>query len=157
MPSASQILEIHWKGKLPVDVCQLARVIGVEVHGDPNMPEVVTVSRQPGGTVIAVNTTQTPARQRFAVAHALGHVALGHLTESVPQMHDGVSSFSSQAAGHQEQEANNFAVDLLMPARALRYALDHGIVKDVAQLVRVFGVSQVAVRHRLRGLGLISD
>lgn len=93
-----------------------------------------------GGT-IAVNTDKPETRQRFTVAHELGHIILGHRGGCMVGGHGG---------GVHEKEANAFAGSLLIPRIALarvahRYTL--------SQLAERFGVSQDCMSVRLRECG----
>ena len=93
-----------------------------------------------GGT-IAVNADKPETRQRFTIAHELGHIILGH----------GVGCMvGEQGVGRDEKEANAFAGSLLIPRIALarvahRYTL--------SQLAERFGVSQDCMSVRLRECG----
>jgi Zn-dependent peptidase ImmA (M78 family) len=53
----------------------------------------------------------------------------------------------------QHEEANQFALDLLMPEDKFRAKVDGGM-KNIGELAEYFGVSAMAVRHRARTLGM---
>lgn len=53
----------------------------------------------------------------------------------------------------EHQEANDFALDLLMPADHFREKVNSGIT-NVGELAEYYGVSAMAVRHRARTLGM---
>lgn len=110
---------------------------------------------QDGGPVIAVNRGQSRGRQRFTVAHELGHLLLSHHAD----FH--IDLISSVAAGEppgfdwrHERAANTFAASLLMPAGMVR---DDWLAADqnAAELAtRRYQVSQEAMGIRLAVLGL---
>ncbi|MCX8018455.1 MAG: ImmA/IrrE family metallo-endopeptidase [Rhodocyclaceae bacterium] len=150
---AARILSAHWDGKLPVDVHAIAARLGVEVHSEAidesGRIELADVPR------IVVNGNEAWVRQRFTVAHELGHWVLGHLRQGQRLFRDRPEAFSTAASGV-EREANAFAAALLMPADALRYAMQQGIADSLQSLARLFDVSQSAMYWRVNGLGLFA-
>lgn len=53
-----------------------------------------------------------------------------------------------------EVEANRFAAELLMPEAAVRHYVQHGII-SISELARTFAVSEVAMKYRLKNLGIL--
>jgi Zn-dependent peptidase ImmA (M78 family)/DNA-binding XRE family transcriptional regulator len=108
------------------------------------------------GVAIGVNRTQSRNRQRFTLAHELGHHLLGH-TE---RFHvDFGGDLSSTAIGEHhdydwraERAANDFAASLLMPAPMVREA--HSKNSDLTSLASSFKVSTSAMGYRLASLRL---
>ncbi len=105
--------------------------------------EVTTGSKQSIRTVV-VNAKHPGERQRFTLAHELGHLLL-----RVPEGKEG------------EKLCHRFASALLMPAPtvvreigARRHALP---VRELFRLKVLFGVSAQAVAYRCRDLGIISE
>lgn len=108
--------------------------------------------------IIGVNSEQSKNRQRFTMAHELGHYLL----------HDGISSHldrdyrvnfrsaeSSQATNVEEIEANYFSASLLMPTEFLdRDEAVEALDSDhrVAELAQKYRVSQHAMSLRLANL-----
>jgi Zn-dependent peptidase ImmA (M78 family) len=77
--------------------------------------------RDDGSPVIGVNSHHPPVRQRFTVAHELGHYLLGdedslHIDRELRLR----SNLSSQGVDSDEIEANLFAAELLMPGFLLK-------------------------------------
>lgn len=88
--------------------------------------------RQDDSIVIGVNQDHPESRQRFTIAHELGHLILHR---GRPLVVDSVrvnlrDSRSSMATDLEEIEANSFAAELLMPRdlvlRHFREAVDRG-------------------------------
>ncbi|MEM9744213.1 MAG: ImmA/IrrE family metallo-endopeptidase [Pseudomonadota bacterium] len=108
------------------------------------------------GPVIRVNSQESNLRQRFTVAHEIGHVVLGHLNRGeTRRKRDTSAEFSLKNFDPDEAEANQFAAELLMPrvaVNALVKRTDHGL----ARLARAFEVSEVAMQYRLKNLGWVS-
>jgi len=111
--------------------------------------------------VVGVNSTHHRLRQRFSIAHELGHYLLH---PGRPLIVDGVRvSFrneeSSMATQPEEIEANQFAAELLMPSDQVRAnSLTHfdNEAHEVQKLASIFDVSKDAMRFRLVNLGLHS-
>ncbi|GIG06117.1 XRE family transcriptional regulator [Catellatospora coxensis] len=128
------------------------------------------------GRLVLTDLTSQFTRQRFAIAHALGHVLAGDAVQPLLDQH--------LAPGRQravlEQRADAFATAFLMPTAELRAAAARpvtdpacaeqrtpaptaepaqpwALVTDAAfaELVGAFGVSAGAMAARLRGLGLL--
>lgn len=108
--------------------------------------------------LVLIGPTETWTRQRFTLAHELGHILARDAQELVVESH--------VAPGRQkdmtEVRANVFASNLLMPAPEVRYqfrqvADQHGRLTDEAfsELVVAFKVSPSAMGARLSQLQLI--
>ncbi len=79
-------------------------------------------------------------RLRWNLAHELGHII----------MH-------SAPAPDQEQEANRFAAEFLMPAKEIRPELEGLNLPKLAELKRYWKVAMQALIMRARDLGVITD
>ncbi len=95
---------------------------------------------------IAYNQSQHSHRQRFTVAHEIGHLLLGHTSEN--------SVFDLDSKKPEEAEANQFAAELLMPEDMFKKDFKNGI-KNAQDLSRVYNVSEEAVWWRLMECRLI--
>jgi Zn-dependent peptidase ImmA (M78 family) len=114
--------------------------------------------------VIGANRLQHPNRQRFTIAHELGHLLL-HSGDDVHV--DKAFSVkkrderSTQGVDVEEMEANLFAAELLMPLTFLDQdlkrvgALDLLHDEKVAQLAQLYRVSNQAMAVRLSHLGYL--
>jgi Zn-dependent peptidase ImmA (M78 family) len=112
--------------------------------------------------VIAVNSAHAAVRQRFSIAHELGHLELhegrpiivDHLVRGRVNMRD---ERSSLATSREEIEANGFAAALLMPADWISADLDDSLGepagKKIEALARKYDVSKEAMEWRLINLG----
>jgi Zn-dependent peptidase ImmA (M78 family) len=168
--AAYALLDAHDLHEPPVDVEALANLLGVRVVHDRLEREISGMLVRPDGDappVIGVNSYHPIGRQRFTIAHELGHlhlhrgreVIVDHAVRGRVNFRDPTSSL---ATDREEIEANAFAAALLMPGEWVAEQLDlrlqerrhpTGIVEALAE---VFGVSRVAMENRLMNLGLSS-
>jgi len=152
--TAASLLNGHWDGMLPVDVAAIARSMGITVEPDRSMAESGVIEKTDSGTVIRFSASEPTVRQRFTIAHEIGHYALGHLTVAGKKYRDTPANFSS-GAEPAERQANSFAAKLLMPEKVLKFAVNEKGYRTIEALAELFGVSQVAMKYRLVNLGLL--
>lgn len=171
---ASRVLSAHSITDPPVPVQELATEIGVKVRFQPfsgNSDISAVLKRGEETAVIGVNSAHPQNRQRFSIAHELGHY---YLHSDEPVFIDFSSriqkpnaryrnSMSSEASNREEIDANTFAAALLMPRKMVRNEfaalLDRDPEIDSETLLRemaaIFGVSRDAMNFRLLNLGLL--
>lgn len=104
--------------------------------------------------LVLVSVTMVPARQRFTLAHELGHLLAGDDQEVHvdPDVYD-----KSKRREPSEVRANAFAASFLMPRERLeRWVAQHGLdTGSFARLVHALGVSPSALAWRMKELRLI--
>lgn len=152
--TAKEYLDAYWDWKLPVKPEEIARKAKVFVQKDERL-----VGKGLSGAffldnatpTILVNPQEPLIRQRFTIAHELGHFALQHGNA----FRDPISNYSSQAADPREVSANKFAAELLMPAFAVGFLIQKKGITRLDELANAFQVSQVAMKFRLSNLGWI--
>ncbi len=144
-----------------VDPLKVAKSHGAEVVGiSDDSRSSGMVMRQGARIIIGVNRFHSETRQRFTVAHELGHMLL-HADQPLIVDNDGLSLIGRRTEGEdstREREANAFAAALLMPEEWVRQAVAGQEIpvegdEKVAALARKFGVSQQAMMFRLMNLG----
>lgn len=151
----------------PVPVDAIAEAEDIQIVrsvGDWN--ESGFLLRQKKTVIIGINSRNSPRRQRFTIAHELGHYCLHDgkpLIVDQSVMVNKRNGVSSQATDQEEIEANQFAASLLMPApwvkRSAEAKLTAGVdSRDhlVTALARDFDVSVDAMGWRLINLGILS-
>ena len=147
--------------KPPVDLNQVAAKLDVEIRPFDLGSEVSGMLYRDGGRrVIVVNQKHSPLRQRFTIAHELGHLML-HRGEAV-HVDEGFrinlrDPRSATAEEVEEIEANAFAANLLMPAAWLRAdierkGLDPGDEDALRQLADRYQVSLHSMALRAASL-----
>lgn len=112
------------------------------------------IKKKETGATILVNSTETLGRQRFTIAHEIAHyifeMVQGReetILETRSYRHDGVSK---------EFRADSFAADLLMPKELLEKEYNSLFFPTSIELSEKFGVSKMAMKKRLKGLGLFT-
>jgi Zn-dependent peptidase ImmA (M78 family) len=142
----------------PVNVKKIANMSGATVQYEQFGEDVSGVLiRNAGGNVIGVQKTQSQARQRFTIAHELGHLLLH---EGKPIHVDKAFRVNwrrddpSKPRDIEEIEANSFAAHLLMPKGLVEVV--HGSTSfeleddtEIGRLAAVFEVSKQAMNFRL--------
>lgn len=130
--------------KLPVDVQHIAQLLGITVYERPiNVSGILL--RDQSGEWIVVSSRDSVRRQRFTIAHEIGHSRCGH--QGLRFMCD--SNFRADTVI--EREANQFAAELLMPGLAFATLYNRG--KRERELANYFGVSVEAATWRAVDLG----
>ncbi|MDQ9172059.1 ImmA/IrrE family metallo-endopeptidase [Oxalobacteraceae bacterium R-40] len=152
---------------IPIDPASVAARLGLSVRFESFSDDLSGVlMRKPEGSIVAVNSRHGVARQRFTIAHEIGHHVLQHkgdlfIDQTVLNRRDGRSSY---AIDSQEIEANAFAAALLMPRQQVTNELialmNSSMIeqKNLArELANRFQVSEQAMSFRLVNLGLITS
>lgn len=158
---AKEMLALYWDRRIPVDVKAIAEKMGAKVKADGNLafdqPDLSgCVSYEDGRYVIRYNPIDIPVRQRFTIAHELGHIALHDFADG-KRFRDSSKTYSLTNFDSEEAEANRFAAELLMPAEAIKQVIDAMPAPDTKSLAKKFEVSEVAMRYRLKNLGWLKQ
>ena len=160
LPIVDSILEKHWDWTLPVSIENIAMHLGINIPDLPSDLEHKNLSSlaqmKDGKRSISCNKSESLNRQRFALAHALGHHILQYVTINTPKLSDKSTSFSSVNQSEQNTEANNFAIQLLMPSEAIRLMIFRKGITDISILASQFQVSEAAMHLRIKNMGLLS-
>lgn len=164
---AEEVLRAYGQSlELPINVKQIANALGAEIRYS-NLDEDLSgiLVRDGKRIIIGVASDQPSVRQRYTIAHELGHLLMHpgrpYLAESLGVVR--VDRRGSETPGfadqREEREANQFAAALLMPAQhvtdswfASNCASDETSIKVLAKR---FDVSSLAMKYRLLNLGLI--
>lgn len=153
-PSQLALIE-QYSTQVPVRVGALAQELGLGVLRSTLQPgisgQIGPSSDYPAGYVIRVNRHETKSRQRFTIAHEIGHYIL-HRDKIGLGITDTVL-YRSKLSSNLEVEANRFAANLIMPMSKIREKLaliGRGIDRTVAkELADIFEVSADAMEIRL--------
>lgn len=149
----------------PVPVDRIAKLLGAVVRFSPLDEELSgMIHIRDDVPIIGVNSLHHPNRQRFTVAHEIGHLILHrdlitasvHVDKAFPALMRGVKSTLGTDAV--EIDANAFASQLLMPKLLLDQAMgtkpvDFEDDAPMEALAKKFRVSRKVVEFRLAHLG----
>jgi Zn-dependent peptidase ImmA (M78 family) len=150
----------------PVPVERIARQLGIELRYEPLAGDLsgALYRAADGRTVIGINDWHAEVRQRFTIAHELGHQQLHPDVLYVDGLvkRDGESSLAINA---HEVEANAFAAELLMPRQLVLNELELLVPQSgspepkrlIRRLAQRFEVSDQAMQFRLVNLGLATS
>jgi Zn-dependent peptidase ImmA (M78 family) len=145
----------------PVDVEHLAFALGLKVSGTilpPEMSGWLAYDKESDRYSITYNLENPKTRQRFTIAHELGHYMLHRRLVG-----DGVNDskayrtseegryYNARIGPQQETEANRFAANVLMPTTIIRQLQESGLTDPKALAARL-EVSQAALNIRLSDL-----
>jgi Zn-dependent peptidase ImmA (M78 family) len=171
-PKRRSAIQKHAKGLLerqgvtaaPVPVERIAKGLEAQLRFSPLDDELSGMVYVKDGTpIIGVNALHHPNRQRFTLAHEVGHLVL-HRAEITKQIHVDKgfpmlmrNAESATGVDDMEIEANFFAAELLMPeeflARSLQgQSFDIDDEGAVSALAKEYKVSTAAMRFRLGNL-----
>lgn len=170
---AKQLLRAE-KARLPIPVEKMARQHAMIVR--EGMPEDVSGMLVPLAVrgdkpkwAIVVNAHDAPVRQRFTIAHELGHLLIHRYSTAHADGRYQVRFRNEKSASgsvREEIEANQFAAELLMPERdvrrlAVRLSLDvldqdtdKEAIRQLVSAAKKFQVSAQALSFRIANLGM---
>jgi len=143
----------------PIDLRTVVAHRGI-TYREADLPPTVSAycCEHEGARYAIVNRRDHPHRQRFSLAHEIGHLELFHavrfvLREPIDIDHPPALGYS-RTSDPREREANIFAGELLVPLAMLKQACADGI--NLERLGELFVVSQevaaIAVQTHLRSL-----
>lgn len=141
---------------LPVPVKSLPARLGIKLRAAFLGSGISGMLEKSGDSfVLTVNATDPETRQRFTLAHELGHYMLHRhlvgdgLDDDMAYRSTEVGKYHNTLIGPSEEtEANKFAANLLMPRDAVnREWAKEGV--NVLQMANLFGVSEHAMSIRL--------
>lgn len=145
----------QFTSEIPVRVGALADALGLGVLRSTLQPgisgQIEPSNDYPSGFVIKVNRHEAKHRQRFTIAHEIGHFML-HRDKIGSGIKD-TKLYRSKLSNSMEAEANRYAANLLMPISELRKHLAELNLprnqESANMLAGIFGVSNDAMEIRL--------
>ena len=152
---ATRFRDEHLLGTEPIDdINGLIRLVDADfiVLELPSGLDALTL-RDPtsGALTVGIGTSSNPYRQRFTVAHEIGHIMAGDITE------DG-ASLLCDSTHPSETRANTFARCVLCPVEALRTLSQTSSQEELlSDVVQRFQVSPTVAAIQLCAAGVISE
>lgn len=159
---AQKLLDDLNFSNVPVPVDKIAQAHGIEISDAPSDEFSGILIRKDGKSLLGVNSKESEVRQRFTIAHELGHYFL-HGNKDVFVEHreadNGVKK-EKKPRDLKEVQANMFAAALLMPREKLEKDFiaitKNGILEEhhIESLALKYDVSAQAMNFRLLNLKL---
>jgi Zn-dependent peptidase ImmA (M78 family) len=140
---------------VPVPIEEVARHLRISISRAPSADFSGLLIRKEGRALIGVNSSEAPVRQRFTIAHELGHYILHPRKDAFVDFRKGRAA--TELRPPRERQADMFAAALLMPRSQLRKDIrklaKDGVTETVTDMLAVrYGVSEEAMRIRLINL-----
>ena len=139
--------ELIKNNDFPIDVVKIANELGFNVFlsdfDEANIAGMVVNS--PREKSIYINKDDIPQRQRFTIAHEIGHIILHHQNNGDFKEVDFRNT--DELPTQKEIEANAFAATLLMPKEQTVEMWN--ILQDIDDIANYFKVSKAAAAIRL--------
>ena len=151
----SEIIHKEFKieNQIQIDPVTIAEEFGFTVFKSTfdfdNISVMVIISNE--NKSIYINENDSLNRQRFTVAHELGHIILHH--ESNEESYKEVDFRTNNGFDERESQANSLAAALLMPRTKANEIWKK--LQDVDDFADAFKVSKQAASIRLENLRLI--
>jgi Zn-dependent peptidase ImmA (M78 family) len=146
---ARKILQETNSIEVPISVEKILGQYGFRVVYLDQPPEQFSGILHRGKKAIGINKHHHQFRQRFSIAHELGHYFLDHpdAEEEIPD------DENSTAFEIYEKEADEFAGELLVPKDQLKQAFNQ--TPDIDSLRKKFQVSQHVIIIQISKYGLL--
>ena len=163
----ARLLEIYSDGvdSYAVDVEAILTKLGISCYDydfsgsnqkmfscDPDSEIIGAIVLRGDDLSIFVSTKCSEEEQRFIIAHELGHCCLHSATLKNNKVE--YSKKSHLESCKHEEEADLFAIELLIPEDSLRTVYKNLFVKSLSVLAKVFCVTVDVMRRRLGQLNL---
>jgi Zn-dependent peptidase ImmA (M78 family) len=149
---------------IPVPVEDIAAHFKLRIGRKPSKDFSGFVLRKDGAGLIGINSDESPRRQRFTIAHELGHFFLHPSKEAFVDYRQNAKKHPRTL---KEREADLFAASLLMPRMELskdfaKIAKDaffdqEQIEGTITFLAHRYEVSEEAMHIRLMTLGMVAN
>lgn len=150
---ASNILLDNDMYKIPVDVISIAKSNDIKVFEaslDKKISGAIRYNKSTSKFEILINKNDARVRQRFTIAHEIGHFFLHKEMLKSDEIHVDILY---RMTNEQEKEVDYFAGALLMNKTLLEKAYKDG--NSITELSELFDVSVSAMTVRLDILGLL--
>lgn len=168
----SGVSSIVLDNKYEIDVLAIAETCDISV-------EYTSSSEHSGWSInqdslerkIVINKFEPEYRQRFTIAHEIGHIILNHQGKSYRT--NKLEKYSDTIIRMNEITANNFAAQLIMPEKLVKQSLRDSIdelgysleqdfsEREIAKIINFsasqLNVSAQALSYRVDNLGLFID
>lgn len=148
---AQMTLKMYWDGKVPVNISSIVKACNIKLARFNPINEVrgkLEISNN--STTIYYNNDNPSHMNRFIVAHLLGKYLMGNMQNQIVT----AQHFSRNNTNVSDIEANNFALNILMPKKTLVSAIENGYISpsDINDAALQYGVAPLAMQEALSRL-----
>ncbi len=155
--TAEDILAKLKVSTIPVPVEEIAGKLNIKIGREPSNDFSGLLIRKDGKSLIGINSTESHVRQRFTIAHELGHFFLHPQKDTFVDYRDNQKDVMRTP---RERQANMFAAALLMPRslifKDVKILSKEGIHDmEIQKLAEKYEVSEEAMKYRLMNLNLL--
>jgi Zn-dependent peptidase ImmA (M78 family) len=145
--------------EVPVPIEEVAHLLGLRIRRAPSTEFSGLLLRKDGKALIGVNSSEAAVRQRFTIAHEIGHFVLHPQKDAFVDFRKSTGP-PGEVRPPRERHADMFAAALLMPRKALlkdfrRLGRDIDTDNLTKTLSRCYFVSEDAMRFRLINLNAL--
>lgn len=161
LPVNLELLLKHWTvSALPINFSELEAYKELQDNDEIKNKKILGAVVLKGDSLcIFYDSTDTPHRQRFTIAHELAHCCLDYenLKERKINFRIEYADMSIEHSGDEyenEKKMNTFAGELLIPEKILRMVYER--FHYVEELSVAFAVSINVMTERLKTLGLVA-
>lgn len=165
-------LQTKYKNCFPMPVVALARDLGLEIYEtkDFDKTQSGSIVKEGDKYIIYINSKHSPTRKRFSIAHEIGHYLthrdqldkgqelIDYVVQTAPNgdaakapaLHRKIDHDMTEEERKQEQKANLFAAELLMPAEEFKQVFETS--DTIEEVAEHFNVSPSAATIRAKSL-----
>lgn len=167
----SKVSSIDLKDKYEIDVLAIAKTCDILVEYIFSEHSGWSINDDSSGRRIVINKFEPEYRQRFTIAHEIGHIILNHQGKSYRT--NNLEKYAGTISRMNEIAANNFAAELIMPEKLVKQSLRNSIdelgystsqrfsERELTKIITLsasqFNVSTQALYYRVDNLGLFVD
>lgn len=157
---ASALLQNHG-AEVPVPVVAIAQSLGISIvtvkmpEFAGSIPSGVLNETEDGKWSILLRADDGITRQRFTIAHQIGHFLLHKNQQFIDTFPAGEVFQIKQESDEAELQANHFALCLLLPKKLVTEHWQQ--IRNVSVLAEFFNVSESTMQYRLFSLGIIAE
>lgn len=157
---AEEVLKDANVRSIPVPIEDVAYSLKIKISKAPSTDFSGLLIRKDGHALIGVNSSEAMVRQRFTIAHELGHFFLHPQKDTFVDYRKEVKG--GEVRSPREKHADMFAAALLMPRESLlkdfkRMAKDGFSESLIGVLAKQYAVSEDAMRIRLINLSSVTS
>ncbi len=157
---ADELLQSLAIESIPVPVEDIAKKCNIRISRAPSEEFSGLLIRKKGEALIGLNSKEAVTRQRFTIAHELGHLFLHHTQKAFVDYLEHRNPSDKPLRNIKEKEADRYAAAILMPKTNMEKDFRKIVkgdfsTKHLKVLAKKYGVSEQAMNFRLINLKLI--